>query len=155
MIVPAHVTLQATRAALWATIADVEHAAQVLGGVEAIEIVDQPASGLTDLKGLRWRETRLLFDKPATVEKWVTEAAEGRFYKTRAESDGFVFLSTLSIEEEPGGALRLVSVHESIPQGFVSTWVKHPMVFLFKGVARKALLQDLNDYKAAVESRSG
>jgi hypothetical protein len=28
-----------------------------------------------------------------------------------------------------------------------------PMTLLFKGVAKKALLQDLNDYKSAVERR--
>ena len=45
--------------------------------------------------------------------------------------------------------LTLTESHESKPQG-----CKHgvdPNGFLFKGVAKKAVMQDLNDIKAAVE----
>ena len=45
----------------------------------------------------------MLFGKPATVEKWITVAAENEFYKTRAEDGGFVFLTTKSISECIGG----------------------------------------------------
>ncbi len=92
----------------------------------------------------------MLFGKPATAEKWITDAAENEFYTTRAESDGFVFLSTISISESSGG-ITLTSSHDSKPQGIVARLLSAPMGFLFKGVARKALLQDLNDIKAAVE----
>jgi len=37
------------------------------------------------------------------VGKRITNAAENEYYKTRAESDGFVFLSTMSILEINGG----------------------------------------------------
>ena len=91
----------------------------------------------------------MLFGKPATVEKWITDAAENEFYKTRAEDNGFVFLSTMSISES-GGGISLTSSHETKPQGIVARFMSIPM-FLFKGVAKKALLQDLNDIKSAVE----
>jgi hypothetical protein len=104
------------------------------------------------LVGLRWRETRTLFGKPATAEKWITDAAENEFYKTRAESHGFVFLSTISISESGGGA-TLTSSHDSLPQGIVARLQSIPMGLLFKGVAKRALLQDLNDIKAAVEQK--
>ena len=92
----------------------------------------------------------MLFGKPATAEKWITDAAENEFYKTRAESDGFIFLSTTSIAES-GGSMTLTSIHESIPQGLAKKLFAIPMMFLFKGVAKKALLQDLKDIKSAVE----
>ena len=92
----------------------------------------------------------MLFGKPATAEKWITEAAENAFYKTRAESDGFVFLSTMSISESSSGIMTLTSSHETRPQGIVARFMSIPM-FLFKGVVKKAILQDLNDIKAAVE----
>ena len=38
-----------------------------------------------------------------------------------------------------------------MPQGIVAKLMSIPMGFLFKGVAKKAVLQDLNDIKAAVE----
>jgi hypothetical protein len=91
----------------------------------------------------------MYFGKPATVEKWITDAAEIEFYKTRAESDGFVFLSTMSISESSDG-ITLTSSHDSKPQGIVAKLKSTPM-FLFKGVVKKTLLQDLNDIKSAVE----
>lgn len=150
MIVEVQVTIDASRAAIWSAIADIEHAAKVIRGIEKIEIVERPPHGLT---GLRWRETRMYFGKPATVEKRITEAAENEFYKARAESDGFLFLSTMSLSGSSGG-VTLTSVHETRAEGLVATLKGLPMVF-FKGVVKKALLQDLNDIKSAVERGGG
>ncbi len=113
-------------------------------------MIERPANGLV---GLRWRETRLLFGKPATVEKRITDAAESESLRTRAESDGFVFVTTKTISEGSGG-FALTESHESRPQGIVATLQSIPMRFLFKGVIRKAVLRDLNDIKAAVEQAS-
>ena len=147
MIVEAQVTINGSKAAIWAAIINIENASETISGIENIEVLEKPANGLV---GLKWAETRKLFGKSATVEKWITDAAENEFYKTRAESDGFVFLSTISISESSGG-ITLTSSHDSKPQGIVAKIMSIPMEFLFKGVAKKALLQDLNDIKAAVE----
>lgn len=147
MIVEAHVTIQGSRAAIWAAITDIENAAEAIRGIEKIEVLDRPASGLV---GLKWRETRILFGKPATAEKWITGAVDNEFYETRAESDGFVFLSTMRILEESGG-LTLTTTHDSRPQSLAARFWSIPMGLMFRGVARKALLQDLDDIKAAVE----
>lgn len=146
MIVEAQVIINGSKAAIWAAITNIENAAETISGIENIEILEKPANGLV---GLKWRETRMYFGKPATVEKWITDAAANAFYKTRAESDGFVFLSTMSIAESSGGVV-LTSSHDYQPQGIVAKLKSIPM-FLFKGVVRKALLQDLNDIKSAVE----
>jgi hypothetical protein len=69
----------------------------------------------------------------------------------RAESDGFVFFSTISISESSSGSITLTSSHDSQPQGIIAKLLSIPMGLLFKGVAKKALLQDLNDIKSAVE----
>src|SRR3954451_17235125 len=116
MIVEAQVTINASKAAIWAAITNIENAAETISGIENIEILEKPANGLV---GLKWRKTRTLFGKPATAEKWITDAAENEFYKTRAESDGFVFLSTMSISESSGG-ITLASSHDSQPQGVVA-----------------------------------
>ena len=148
MIVEAQVIVNGTKAAVWAVMTDIEHAAEILSGAESIEIVEKPASGLV---GTRWRETRMYFGKPATVEKQITEAIENDYYKTRAEDSGFVFLATMSISDGGAdGCLKLTSSHDTRPQGFVAKLKSAPTIF-FKGVIRKALLQDLNDIKAAVE----
>ena len=147
MLVEAQVTINGSRATVWAAITDFENASAMLTGLEKIEIVERPATGLV---GLKWRETRMYFGKEATVEKWITDAAENEFYKTRAESDGFIFLTTMNISEANSGGIALASSHDSQPQGFVAKLKSTPM-FLFKGVIRKALLQDLHDIKTAIE----
>jgi hypothetical protein len=146
MIVEGQVTINGSKAAIWAAITDIENASKIISGIVSIEIVEKPASGLV---GLKWRETRMLFGKPATVEKWITDAAENEFYKTRAEDSGFVFLTTMLISESSGG-IALRSSHDFKPQGFVARLKSMPM-FLFKGDVKKAILQDLNDIKSAVE----
>ena len=148
MIVDAQVTINASKGAVWAAITDIENAAATMSGIEDIEVLEKPASGLV---GLKWRETRRYFGKPASVEKSITDAAAGEFYKTRAESDGFLFLSTMSVSET-GGGVRLMSSHETKPQGIAARLKSIPMP-LFKRVIRKALTQDLNDFKAAVERK--
>ncbi|HJQ97276.1 MAG TPA: SRPBCC family protein [Candidatus Polarisedimenticolaceae bacterium] len=147
MLVEAQVTIHGSRAAIWAAITDIENAAKIIRGVESIEVVERPTNGLV---GLRWKETRLLFGKPATVEKRITEAVENEFYTTRAEDIGFVFLTTQRISEGNGG-MTLSSSHDSRPQTFVAKLQSIPMGLFFKGVVRKAVVQDLVDIKAAVE----
>ncbi|MEO8635722.1 MAG: SRPBCC family protein [Gemmatimonadales bacterium] len=147
MLVEVQVTINGPKAEIWAAITDIEHAATTIRGIDKIEVLEKPAHGLV---GLKWRETRMLFGKPATADKWITDAAENEYYKTRAESDGFIFLSTMSIAESSGG-MTLTSVHDSQPQSIVARIMSIPMGLLFKGVAKKALLQDLNDIKSAVE----
>jgi polyketide cyclase/dehydrase/lipid transport protein len=146
MLVEEQVTINGSKAAIWAAITNIENASEIISGIENIEIVEKPANGLV---GLKWRETRMLFGKPATVEKWITDAAENEFYKTRAEDGGFVFITTMSISESSGG-VTLASSHDSKPQGIVAKLKSTPM-FLFKGVIKKAILQDLSDIKSAVE----
>ena len=146
MIVEAQVTINGSRAAIWAAITNIENASEIISGILNIEVLEKPANGLV---GLRWRETRMLFGKPATAEKWITDAGENEFYRTRAADGGFVFLTTNRISDS-GRGITLTSAHETKPQGIVAKLKSTPM-FLFKGVIKKALLQDLNDIKSAVE----
>ena len=150
MIVEAQVTIHGPKAAVWAAMTHIENTAKILRGIETIEVVERPAHGLV---GLKWRETRILFGKPATVEKWITGAKENVFVTTRAEEGGFVFLTTHRISEgisEGRGGVTLTGIHETQPQGFAARLKSLPMVF-FKGVIKKAIVQDLSDIKSAVE----
>ena len=149
MNVEAQVTINGSKEAVWTAITDIENAAQSISGIEGIEVLERPARGLV---GLKWRETRMLFGKPAAADKWITEAAENEFYKTRAEDNGFVFTSTKRISES-GGGITLAESHESQPQRLGAKLMLIPMRLFFKGTVKKAVLQDLNDIKAAVERK--
>ena len=148
MIVEAQVTINGSKAAVWAAITNIENASKIISGILNIEVVEKPANGLV---GLKWRETRMLFGEPATVEKWITDAADSEFYKTKAEDGGFSFSTTKRISES-NGVITLAESHESKPQSIVA-FLSIPMLFLFKGVMKKAILQDLNDIKVAVEQK--
>jgi hypothetical protein len=149
MIVEAQVTINGSRAAIWAAITNIEKASEIISGIENIEVLEKPANGLV---GLKWRETRILFGKPASAEKWITDAVENEFYKTRAEDGGFVFLTAMRISESTGG-MTLTSSHDSLPQTIVARLMSIPMRLFFKGVIKKAVLQDLKDIKSAVEQK--
>src|SRR5690349_23537089 len=131
MLVEAQVTINGSKAAVWTAITDIENAANIISGIEHIEVLAKPAHGLV---GLRWRETRILFGKPATVEKWITDAAENESYTTRAEDGGFVFLTTKRISRSGGGGggggITLAESHESKAQS-IRAKLSIPMLFLF------------------------
>lgn len=147
MIVEAQVAIKGSRESVWAAITNIENAAEIISGIEKIEVLEKPASGVV---GLKWCETRMLFGDAASVDKWITDAAEGEFYKTRAEAQGFAYLCTRRISAGSDGMV-LTESHESRPLRIGARFMLIPMSLLFKGAIRKALLQDLNDIKAAVE----
>ena len=148
MIVEAQVTVNGSKAAIWAAITNIENASKIISGILNIEVLEKPANGLV---GLKWRETRMLFGKPATVEKWITDAAENVFYTTKAEDGGFMFLTTMRISESGNGSVILTSSHDSQPQTIGARLMSIPMGLFFRGVIRKAILQDINDIKSKVE----
>jgi uncharacterized protein YndB with AHSA1/START domain len=148
MLVEAQLTIQAPKEAVWAAITNIENAAEFISGIEKIEVVEKPANGLV---GLGWRETRMFFGKPATVEKWITDAAENAFFKTMAEDGGFKFLTTTRISENGNGSITLTSIHDSQPQTIGARFMSIPMGLLFRGMMKKYILQDLNDIKVVVE----
>ena len=146
MIIEVQVTIKGSRTAVWNAITNIGNAAEFIRGIEKIEVVEKPATGLV---GFKWRETRMYFGKPATVEIWITDAVENEYYKTRAESDGYLFLSTMNISESSNG-ITLTSTHDYKPQSSVAK-LKSISMFLFRGMIKKILQQDLNDIKSAVE----
>lgn len=146
MTIEAQVTINSDTATVWKVITDIRRSGKILSTVENIEIVHEPANGLT---GLKWRETRLFFGKPATIEKWITDASENKFYTTRAEMEGFIFLTRFTISGS-GANTTLQSSHETQSRGLLAKIKSLPMVF-FRGVLKKAILKDLNEIKAAVE----
>lgn len=149
MIVEAQVDIAASKEATWAVITDIEHAATTLSGVEKIEVLERPESGFV---GFKWRETRTLMGKTATEVIWITDAVANEFYKTRAESHGCAYISTVRISERDGGC-TLQQTHASQPLSLMSKIMMVPMGLLCKGMMRKAISRDLSDIKVALEQR--
>ena len=149
MIVEAQETINGSKESIWAVISDIENASSTISSISEVEVLEKPDSGLV---GLKWRETRTIFGKTATEEMWITDSSENKFYKTRAESHGNIYVSTLRILSKDE-CVTLCMTHESKAQGFFASLVSVPMMFIFKGMLRKCLLQDLKDIKNAVEQK--
>lgn len=148
MKVESQVLINKSKTETWHIITNIKDAADIIQGIEKIEILQQPNSGLV---GLKWSETRMYFGKPASIDKWITDAKENEFYKTKSEMDGFIFETTMKISETANGVM-LASIHETIPQGLMSKLKMIPMIF-FKGVIKKSINQDLADIKSAAEKK--
>jgi hypothetical protein len=148
MIVEAHINIIGNKNEVWTTITNIRSAEKIIRDVVKIEILKEPANGLV---GLKWRETRMYFGKPTAIDKWITDAVENEFYRTRAEMDGFIFLTTMTISGD-GDSTRLTSSHDTKSQGVIAKIKSLPMIF-FRGTLKKAILQDLNDIKFAVEHK--
>lgn len=73
MTVEAQIAINSNKTAVWKTIIDIGQAAEIISGVEKIELLKEPLNGLV---GLKWRETRMYFGKPSSIDKWITEAVE-------------------------------------------------------------------------------
>ena len=149
MEVATSVLIHAPRAAVWERITDIEHAPQTISGIEKVEILERPASGLV---GLKWKETRTMFGKTATEIMWITDAVEPEFYKTRAESHGAIYVASLQLAEK-GGGTELTMRFSGEPVTPSARLMGILMGWMFQGATRKAFVKDLSDIKAAVEGK--
>lgn len=135
--------------AVWQVITDIENAAQTIRGIDHVEVLT-PAAG-PSIVGLKWRETRTMFGKEATEVMWITAAEDARFYETRAESHGAIYVSRLSIEPTDDGCTLTMSFDgQAVTFGAKVMWALTG--WMAKGAMRKALSADLEDIKAAVEA---
>lgn len=141
------VEIDGTKEDIWRVITDIENSVDTISGIEKVEVLEKPATGIV---GLKWRETRTLFGNTATEVMWITEANENQSYKTRAESHGAVYVTTLVITEGDEG-VHLGMNFEGTPQTFGARMMSALTGPMFKGATEKALLQDLMDIKAKVE----
>lgn len=80
MTIDAQITINSNKEAVWPVITNIHDAAEIISGIEKIEILNGPLNGLV---GLKWRETRMYFGKPSAIDKWVTDAIEYKFYQTK------------------------------------------------------------------------
>lgn len=150
MKIQEQVAIQASPQEIWRVITDIENSIHTISGIEKVEVLEKPEQGLV---GLKWRETRTMFGSTATEVMWITEAVANQSYKTRAESHGAIYRSQFTITERDGSSL-LTMTFDSEPQTFSAKLMGALMGWMIKGSTAKAVQQDLQDIKAAVEGGS-
>ncbi len=127
-------------------ITDIEHSEQTISAIDKIEVLEKPES----LNGFKWKETRTMFGKEATEIMWITESEKNHYYKTRAESHGMVYVSSLSIEDEDDHEV-LIMGFEGEPQSFGGKVMNMIFGKMMMSSMEKAILKDLEDIRNVVE----
>ena len=133
---------------VWSAITDIENCADMISGIIAVEILNQPTDGVV---GLKWKETRLMFGKEATETMWITDAEENRYYCTRAESHGSIYITKLSLIES-GDLTTLTMAFSAEAESFLVKIISACMSVFIKPSMKKLLQKDLEDIKAFVEA---
>ena len=149
MKIRVQVPIHGAKVDIWKVITDIENSSKHIKGIEKIEILEKPDKGII---GLKWIETRTMFGKTATETMWITEAEENKYYKTRAESHGSVYISTVEINDSKD-MLYLSMELSAKAISFGAKLVSGIFSLIFKNSSKKALLKDLNDIKDIVERK--
>lgn len=147
MEIKAEVIINAPVENIWKAIADIENSADFISGIEKVEILENPGNGLV---GTKWEETRTMFGQTATEIMWITDAEVNKYYKTRAERPGVVYISGLNLEDL-GGSSKVTMQFDAEISSFGMKIMSAITGIFFKKATRDAIQQDLEDIKKYVE----
>ena len=120
---------------VWKAIVDFKNCSNYIESIIKLEIIEEPKDTFI---GFKWKETRVMFGN--------------KFYQTRAESHGSIYISRLSIENV-GVKTKLTMSFTSIAQTFFVKVLSSCTGFMIKGSMKKTLIKDLNDIKTYLESK--
>lgn len=138
--------INAPKENVWNLITDIENSINTISGIKKIEILEKGNPFI----GLKWRETREMFGKEATEVMWIHNAKENEFYNVRAESHGSKYFTDFYLKEESGVTTLTMEFTAEI-MSFGAKLMNFLMGWMFKNATVKALQEDLNDIKEAVE----
>lgn len=141
-------------ATVFAASSNTEAIADMITGIDSVEILQRPKTGSIGSVGTRWRETRTLYGKKATEEMWVTEWVENDYYVVRAKSHGTHYKSVIRTIPEVNDTTQLEMNFSGKPYTFMAKVMSKLMGPMMRGSIEKMLLADLNDIKAFCEKQS-
>ncbi len=147
MQVHVHIDISKPKEVVWAAITQLENAERMISAITDLKVLNQPQDTLV---GLKWQETREMFGQKSTETMWVTESVENKYYCTRAESHGSVYITKLvlsSIDENT----KLTMSFSAQAQSWGVKIMAACMGVLIKGSMKKALYKDLLDIKNFLE----
>ncbi len=102
--------------------------------------------------GTRFKETRKMFGKEASVTMEVVTFSPPHGYALGAESDGCRYRTELKFTPHAGGT-RVEMTWEGTPLTFFRKVMGLLMAPMMKGIATKCVEQDLTDLKASLEGK--
>ena len=127
---------------------DIEHAAERVSGIKKIEILTDGPVGV----GTRFRETRIMFKKEAAEELEITAMEPGKSFTLGCESCGCAYATTYQFT--PNGSGTTVELHMHARAVSLFARILSPLsALMFGPMMRKCMTKDMDELKAAVESR--
>ncbi len=127
---------------------DFERASETVSGIESVEMLTEDPVG----KGTRFKETRIMFKRPATEILEVTEYHPDRSYTVGCTSCGCEY-STEFLFQPEGQGTRVDMTMTTRPLTFMAKLMS-PLGRLMAGPMRKCFEQDLDDLQAGLESNT-
>ena len=147
MKLEANILIHAKSEDVWTIISDIGGAKDRISGIENLEMLHKPQSGLV---GTKWKETRICHGKSSVETMWIIEADEGHSYMTQAESHGCIYRSGFQIEDVSEGSL-LEFTFRGEPQTMIAKLMNSLLMPFFKGSIIRMMENDLKDIKVSVE----
>jgi len=138
--------ISAPRERVWSIITDVERAANYLEGVKAIDIIEQPDTGLV---GLTWLVKRVVFGKPIAETLSITAANPQQWYEVTTTGGEATCQSRISLDEQRGAIL--LSMELSITPRSAQGKMTAPLSKLIERTIRRTLEQDLRSIRLVAE----
>ena len=142
------VQVDAPRDEVFAAFADVGNLADRVEGIERVELLTDGPIGV----GTRFRETRIMFKREATEEMKFTAFDAPNQFTLEADSCGARFTSVHRFTEQDGGTL--VELDMSSKATTFAAKLFTPLGFLMAGSMKKLIRKDMDQMKAAIESRA-
>lgn len=146
MQVSQSIHIDAPTKTVWDVITDIHGCEERISDIIRAEVLEEG----DPLVGLKWQETRKFAGKEATETMWITDAVDGEWYQTRAESHGAIYKSKMAVVPDGDGSKLTMSFDgEAVTTGAKIMWALTG--WMAKKPLMKSIMADLTDIKAACE----
>ncbi len=139
--------IAAPRDRVFEVFTELDKAEERIPGITKLELLSEGPFG----NGTRWRETRVMMKKEAVEEMWVTGFRPPESYTVEANSHGMLY-ETLFEFEPSGEGTQVTWTFHGTPQTFGAKVMSVVFGFLFSGVMKKCMLDDMVALKAVCEA---
>ena len=147
MTIMADVTINAPIEKVFKVFSDIEKIEERISGITKVEIVSDVKSG----KGVRWRETRVMFKKEETVEMEMTEVDAPNMFVVESEAHGTYYKSTYKFSKMAEDKTDVLLEFYGEPRT-TGAKIMSIMFSLFKGATKKSFEKDMIQLKEIIES---
>ncbi len=141
-------TINAPQSRVFEVFTDLRAAAGRLSGLKSLEVLTDGPIGL----GTRFRETRVFMGKDATETMEITSFSPPNAYEVTANSHGCAYHSILTFTPNSPTSTTAAMTFSATPNTLPAKLMSALMGWMVKGACRKAMQQDFDDLKRAIES---